>query len=84
MNLLTAIQESYSDKFLRTLPHPNFKRFLSESENRIERVQILKDSFIQLMREAYRLDMARMSYQLFYELQDCITDENITKQHEKA
>lgn len=79
MNLLTSIQESYSDKFLRTLPHPNFKRFLSESENRIERVQILKDSFIQLMREAYRLDMARMSYQLFYELQDCITDENITE-----
>ena len=31
------------------------------------------------MREAYRLDMARMSYQLFYELQDCITDENITE-----
>lgn len=79
VNLLTSIQESYSDKFLRTLPHPNFKRFLGESENRIERVQILKDSFIQLMREAYRLDMARMSYQLFYELQDCITDENITE-----
>ena len=79
VNLLTAIQESYSDKFLGTLPHPNFKRFLNESENRIERVQILKDSFIQLMREAYRLDMARMSYQLFYELQDCITDENITE-----
>ncbi len=79
VNLLTSIQESYSDKFLGTLPHPNFKRFLNESENRIERVQILKDSFIQLMREAYRLDMARMSYQLFYELQDCITDENITE-----
>ena len=31
------------------------------------------------MREAYRLDMARMSYRLFGKLQDCITDENITE-----
>ena len=79
VNLLTSIQESYSDKFLSTLLYPDFKRFLNESENRIERVQILKDSFIQLMREAYRLDMARMSYRLFGKLQDCITDENITE-----
>lgn len=79
VNLLTSIQESYSDKFLSTLLYPDFKRFLNESENRIERVRILKDSFIQLMREAYRLDMARMSYRLFGKLQDCITDENITE-----
>ena len=79
VNLLTSIQESYSDKFLSTLLYPDFKRFLNESENRIERVRILKVSFIQLMREAYRLDMARMSYRLFGKLQDCITDENITE-----
>ena len=79
VNLLTSIKESYSDKFLSTLLYPDFKRFLNESENRIERVRILKDSFIQLMREAYRLDMARMSYRLFGKLQDCITDENITE-----
>ncbi len=79
VNLLTSIQESYSDKFLSTLLYPDFKRFLNESENRIERVRILKDSFIQVMREAYRLDMARMSYRLFGKLQDCITDENITE-----
>ena len=68
VNLLTSIQESYSDKFLSTLLYPDFKRFLNESENRIERVRILKDSFIQLMREAYRLDMARMSYRLFWKI----------------
>ena len=32
VNLLTSIQESYSDKFLSTLLYPDFKRFLNESE----------------------------------------------------